>query len=403
VNILLTLAVFLRQDESYGAHNQVASAMSSRNTDTATSQDRIFPTSSRTQPPAATSSHSHHTTQAVTTQGRTFTPSSHQVVAATSRNTNTATSQDRTFPASSRTQPLAATSSHSHHTAVTSQGRTFTTSSHDQVVATTSRNPDTSTSQDRTFPASSRTQSVAATSSQSHSHHTATANSQGRTFISSSHDQVGATTTTSRNPANPHTATSQGRTSTPSSHNQVVAATSRNQHTETSEDLALTASPHSFATTLATDSATSHHRHGTVERFAHSVHKDTNNDESDKESETGDDAVPPQARAKRNSKRTSNDPHPHHLGFYSGTWYDLLVEAKNHYRLFIHTQKPFPERNRIGLRDAQDCLLETISKYKDNGIQLDEGTINLLYAIDTNNIIDVYNTHRSSMTSLVSS
>jgi hypothetical protein len=95
-------------------------------------------------------------------------------------------------------------------------------------------------------------------------------------------------------------------------------------------------------------------------------------DESGNGSEGGND-IP--TRAKRNSKKSHHDPYPNHLGFYSGTWYDVLVEAKNKYRLFIHTENPFPERNRDGLRDAHGCLLEIISKYKDDGIQLDEGSI----------------------------
>ena len=83
----------------------------------------------------------------------------------------------------------------------------------------------------------------------------------------------------------------------------------------------------------------------------------------------------------------------------------MLIEAKTKYRLFIHTQNPFPERNKNGLRDAHDCLLETISKFKDDGLQVDEGKSNiyqqLLFLLT--NITDLYNSHRSSMTALVSS
>ena len=104
------------------------------------------------------------------------------------------------------------------------------------------------------------------------------------------------------------------------------------------------------------------------------MHDDnTDGNSSDDESGAGEDAIP--SRAKRNTKKSQRDLHPHRLGFYSGTWYDVLVEAKNRYWLFIHTQNPFPERNRDGLHDAHDCLLETVSKYKDDGIQLDEGNI----------------------------
>lgn len=154
---------------------------------------------------------------------------------------------------------------------------------------------------------------------------------------------------------------------------------SRSQHTATSQSF--TTFSQRLATTSSSDTAAASGRatlhRDRVEPSRRLVQNDDTNsgNESDDESEASDNAIQPQARAKRNSKKT-HDPYPHQLGFYSGTWHDLLVEAKNRYRLFIHTQNPFPERNRNGLRDANDCLLEIISKYKDDGVQLDEGTVN---------------------------
>ena len=134
------------------------------------------------------------------------------------------------------------------------------------------------------------------------------------------------------------------------------------------------------------------------------VHNDNTNsgNKSDGESEADNNVIPPKAQAKQNSRNSHHNPNPHHLGYYSGAWYDVLVEAKNRYRLFNHTQIPFPDRNSNSLQDTHDCLLETIARYKEDGVQLDNSTvINYQYAIVTNNKIGVYNTHRSSMTSLV--
>lgn len=217
-----------------------------------------------------------------------------------------------------------------------------------------------------------------------------------------------------RNEQSPTITTSHNKATAATSRNQAMAApTCHNKHTAASQSHTSTTfeSSHRPAMVLhsnaATNGTTSHRdRAETSSQLVHNDNANLHSDESGNESEAGDNATPPQARAKRNSRRSHRDPHPHHLGFYSGTWYDALVDAKNSYRLFIHTQNPFPDRNSNSLRDAHDCLLEVIVRYKDDGIQLDEGTVNnqlLIYTIVTNNITDVYNTHRSSMTSLVSS
>ena len=64
------------------------------------------------------------------------------------------------------------------------------------------------------------------------------------------------------------------------------------------------------------------------------------------------------------------------LRFYSGTWIDVLIVAKNNYRLFIHTEDPFPERTVLSLEDAWACLLDAIGKFKEESqLPLDEGML----------------------------
>ena len=71
----------------------------------------------------------------------------------------------------------------------------------------------------------------------------------------------------------------------------------------------------------------------------------------------------------------NNAPDPTQLRFYSGSWADILKDAKNHYRLFIHADDPFPERNRNTLVDAHNCLVEAIGKFQEEvGHPIDEGS-----------------------------
>jgi hypothetical protein len=77
-------------------------------------------------------------------------------------------------------------------------------------------------------------------------------------------------------------------------------------------------------------------------------------------------------RKTRNSK--PSEAKPSHLGYYRGAWVDVLVDARNHYRLTIHTGDPFPERNCETLKVAHDILLEAIARHMEGGgIPLDEG------------------------------
>jgi hypothetical protein len=102
------------------------------------------------------------------------------------------------------------------------------------------------------------------------------------------------------------------------------------------------------------------------------THQDFSDDDGSN-ADASDDDVQASNRAPRHSKGL-NDPKPSQLRHYSGPWVDVLVDAKHSYRLFIHTDDPFPERNSDSLNDAHNCLLEAIGKYveEQNGT-LDEG------------------------------
>ena len=68
---------------------------------------------------------------------------------------------------------------------------------------------------------------------------------------------------------------------------------------------------------------------------------------------------------------------PSQLHFYSGSWVDVLIAAKNNYRLFINTEDPFPERTAASLEDAHRSLLDTIGKFtEESKLPLDQGLLN---------------------------
>jgi hypothetical protein len=101
---------------------------------------------------------------------------------------------------------------------------------------------------------------------------------------------------------------------------------------------------------------------------------DLNNDDADDEDE--DEDVQSTGPKKRRSRTSNGDIRPTQLRFYSGTWVDVLIAAKNNYRLFIHNEDPFPERTAISLDDARGCLLEAIGKFREETqLPLDEGML----------------------------
>jgi hypothetical protein len=98
-----------------------------------------------------------------------------------------------------------------------------------------------------------------------------------------------------------------------------------------------------------------------------------NNNNADDEDEDEDTEV---TRRKRRSRTSNGDIRASQLRFYSGIWVDVLVAAKNNYRLFIHNEEPFPERTSISLEDARMCLLDALGKFQEERqLPLDEGML----------------------------
>ena len=188
-----------------------------------------------------------------------------------------------------------------------------------------------------------------------------TAMSPHQSTAATSHNQAVAAMSHNQNPT----------ASTTFSCNQVVGATSHNQHTAASTT-SFCRSAVAMHSNTAINSATSCHDR-VVEPSGQVVHNDNTNSGNEPDNDESDNAViPPQEQTKQNSRNC--DLHPHHLGFYMGTWYDVLVDVKNKYRFFVHTQDPFPEHNTHSLRDAHDCLLEAVVQFTDDHL-LDEGII----------------------------
>jgi hypothetical protein len=79
-------------------------------------------------------------------------------------------------------------------------------------------------------------------------------------------------------------------------------------------------------------------------------------------------------RRRLNSNQTVPD--PTQIRFYSGSWVDVLKDAKYQFRFCVHTEEPFPERTRETLTVAHDCLLEAIAKFQNEvKLPLDEGLL----------------------------
>ena len=91
-------------------------------------------------------------------------------------------------------------------------------------------------------------------------------------------------------------------------------------------------------------------------------------DDDDEDNASENDGRP--GRAIRNSK--THDPKPSQLSYYHGIWVDILVDARNNYRKYIHTKNPFPEHNSNNLMEAQNFLLEATAAYKEK-YEIDEG------------------------------
>jgi hypothetical protein len=101
-------------------------------------------------------------------------------------------------------------------------------------------------------------------------------------------------------------------------------------------------------------------------------HGPNNNDADDEDEDEGTEVNAP----KRRQRTFNSDIRPSQLRFYSGTWVDVLIIAKNNYRLFIHNEDPFPERTAASLEDARICLIDAIGRFRaESRLPLNEGKL----------------------------
>jgi hypothetical protein len=102
----------------------------------------------------------------------------------------------------------------------------------------------------------------------------------------------------------------------------------------------------------------------------------SNNDSDDADDEVEDEETEVNGPKQRRPRTFNGDIRPSQLRFYSGSWVDVLILAKNNYRLFIHSRavNPFPERTAASLEDAHVCLIDAIAKFREETkLRLDEG------------------------------
>jgi hypothetical protein len=82
--------------------------------------------------------------------------------------------------------------------------------------------------------------------------------------------------------------------------------------------------------------------------------------------EISNDASTTVARAARHSQ-PAEKAKPSQLRYYTGLWVEVLITAKNLYRLSLHTKvPPFPTRGRDTLNAAQDHILEAYEGLDEN-------------------------------------
>jgi hypothetical protein len=74
-------------------------------------------------------------------------------------------------------------------------------------------------------------------------------------------------------------------------------------------------------------------------------------------------------RAPRNSKHDGDhEPKPNQLGYYSGTWIDVLENTKDKYRFDLHlkAKDPFPLRTQPALQRSHQLLLDAMMEHKED-------------------------------------
>jgi hypothetical protein len=63
---------------------------------------------------------------------------------------------------------------------------------------------------------------------------------------------------------------------------------------------------------------------------------------------------------------------PTELGFYQGTWVDILEYAKKQFLVWLVTKCAWPQRE-THLINAENCLLAAIEAYRKKGDKIQEG------------------------------
>jgi hypothetical protein len=100
----------------------------------------------------------------------------------------------------------------------------------------------------------------------------------------------------------------------------------------------------------------------------------SNNEDADDEDEDQLENTEVNVPKQRQQRTFNSDIRSSQLRFYSGTWVDVLIAAKNNYRLFIHNEDPFPERTATSLQDTCNCLIDAIGDFRaERRLHLDEG------------------------------
>ena len=172
-------------------------------------------------------------------------------------------------------------------------------------------------------------------------------------------------------------------------HEAATGSGSRNSsHRPQATDQSRNSSHHPQAADQSRNS--SHHPQAADKSRVHSHHLSlaphiTNSEAESNSGHEGDESDHIGKKIKRapcNSKsQGDHDAKPSQLSFYSGTWVDILIAARNNYRKIIHTIEPFPEHNPNNLKEAQNLLLEAIDDFKDQGCKLDESSF-ILFVFD---------------------
>lgn len=104
-----------------------------------------------------------------------------------------------------------------------------------------------------------------------------------------------------------------------------------------------------------------------------------NEPDDDLDEDEDDDAdVDPKIHRKNNATKNPAET----LKFYPDGWQAVLQMAKQHWRLYVATENPFPNRS-ANLKDAADILAKAIQQFKEEGYVLESGCISCYVLYNT--------------------